>query len=86
MPRPRKEKRCKECGSTHNISQQYLCRECAWKHIAANTQQMRNKQGPYYEKWKAGMLAALNRKELLAEKLSRRWVVGIEQSLRGEAK
>lgn len=34
-----------------------LCNACAWNHQLENARQLKEKKGPYYEKWKASMKA-----------------------------
>lgn len=55
--------KCIDCGIQLPLGRAKagLCPECAWKHQLENAKQLKEKKGPYYEKWKAGVKAAAER-------------------------
>lgn len=84
MPKQKKLKPCKRCGVNLKLNRKGYCVACAIQRSYDSMAQLSAKKGPFYEKWKKGMLAALKRKEEYAEKLSRRWAVGIAEALKEE--
>lgn len=52
---------CKLCGRFRFISVRRKCNPCADKNMDATYRAIRLKKGKTYEKWKAGMLAGINR-------------------------
>lgn len=53
--------RCRDCGEMHPLSHAKLCDECGMGRALAAVHQLNRKRGPVYEKWLAGMQAALER-------------------------
>ena len=68
LPPKKKDKflyRCSKCGKHIYVSRnrtKHLCKECRQKNIDANIEQLRSKEGPFYDGWKAGLVRALNQK------------------------
>lgn len=58
-----KERKCIDCGSPlpPGKRKDSLCGECAYKRVRESARQLKEKEGPYYEKWKAGVKAAAER-------------------------
>ena len=54
---------CVDCGKLlpPGKAKKGLCFACGIQHIADNARQMKEKKGPYYERWKAGVKAAAER-------------------------
>ncbi|GAI20076.1 unnamed protein product [marine sediment metagenome] len=53
---------CKLCGKRRKVlSQRKLCEKCSKKVMENTVAQMRAKNGPYYDKWKEGMLRYLKK-------------------------
>ena len=51
-----KVNRCHDCKRfLPKVSRRNLCLECQLKRLAYNVDEIRNKRGAGYEKWKAGM-------------------------------
>jgi len=57
------EWKCVECGNLlpPGTRKDRLCGECAYRHVMESARQLKEKKGPYYEKWKAGVKAAAER-------------------------
>lgn len=68
-------KECKDCGEVKSLSKRGLCRDCAYKRMLDSVQQLHEKQGPLYEKWRINLLRSLGKAE-------NRYRFGIEQALR----
>lgn len=49
-----KEKTCKVCGRKTSLSQHGLCYDCSIKRVIENIKQLKEKYGPYYERWAKG--------------------------------
>jgi len=47
------------CEREAELSRRGYCRECWIKVMMAVKEQMVKKEGPYYERWKKGMLASV---------------------------
>jgi len=55
---------CKDCGryfKKEELSSSGLCTECYLKHIFENVKNLREKKGPYYERWRAGIISFYNK-------------------------
>lgn len=52
---------CEDCGKHKpgKISAHGLCPDCAWKRMTESWKQLKEKKGPIYEKWKAGLKRSL---------------------------
>lgn len=59
----RVKSRCARCGRLDYLSQNRLCPGCAFQAVKESVDQMRRKSGPVYEKWVAGIKAALEKGE-----------------------
>jgi len=58
-----KERKCVDCGKllVDRDRRSGLCVECAGRRVMDCARQLKEKKGPYYEKWKAGVKAAADR-------------------------
>lgn len=56
-----KEKICPGCGKKFTGRSKYHSYECALPAMAEAVRQLREKEGPIYEKWKASLKAATER-------------------------
>ena len=56
-----KAKKCVDCGkeAEGEISVHGLCPDCSWERQKEAQRQIKNKSGPFYEKWKAGLKRSL---------------------------
>ena len=73
---PWRQKRCKQCGHIgDDVSNRHLCRKCAIENIKQSCHQIRDKQGPTYEKYREGVLKYLGLENQLKEgdKHSKSW-------------
>lgn len=54
---------CIDCGKKKpgEISTHGLCVDCAFSHMKESWKQLKTRSGPYYEKWKAGLKARLDK-------------------------
>lgn len=51
---------CKQCGAKmYKKTESGLCIECVLKNMKENIKQLREKKGEYYEKWRQGIMLAL---------------------------
>lgn len=81
MARPRKKKSCKRCGLQLPLNRKGYCRDCAQYRFHASVIQLRAKHGPFYDKWREGMLRAVEDRKALSEKLSQSWQEGMVKAL-----
>lgn len=58
-----KENMCADCGKRllSVNAKSGLCGDCQYQHMADNAKQLKEKKGPYYERWKAGVKAHAKR-------------------------
>lgn len=63
MTRPRKPKLCRECETLAVVNRKGYCDECATRRLHDSYRQMHAKEGPFYDKWRASMLAYFERTE-----------------------
>lgn len=75
MPRRKKRINCKRCGQIRRLNRKGYCDDCAHRRSDESIYQLQAKQGPFYDKWKAGVLKGLS-------KAKSRYPVGVAQSLR----
>jgi len=56
-----KSDRCNVCGEYKpgNLSTNGICEKCGWERMKESVKQVKRKNGPYYEKWKAGLKRSL---------------------------
>jgi len=64
MPRETKEKTlkqtCPQCGHKDLLGRKSgLCLQCSTKKTAENYKQLRQKKGPFYDKWKNSLILFL---------------------------
>jgi len=53
---------CKRCGEEKKyISARGICRVCSGEAMREATKQMKLKKGEYYERWKEGLLRAIEK-------------------------
>lgn len=56
--------KCVDCGEEHprkELNRNFRCPDCAGRIMMKTIGQLMYKEGPEYEKWKAGLRAALNK-------------------------
>lgn len=60
MPKRRRPRVCSVCGTTENVNRRsYLCFPCAMEKMQDSIQQLQQKEGPIYEKWRDGLMRHL---------------------------
>ena len=52
---------CIDCGEKKpgKISTHGLCADCSWKRMRESWKQLKEKKGPIYDRWKAGIKASV---------------------------
>lgn len=61
MSKRQPRKSCKQCGKTDvYISRNGLCNDCSSANILKSIEELQNKSGKNYEKWKKNLSKALN--------------------------
>lgn len=59
-----KKKRCLGCNKLFEkrlLSRKGYCFQCGAKNMFESRQQMKDKKGPHYEKWKAGYIKGMSK-------------------------
>jgi len=59
--RPVKIKVCRGCGREFTKHRGAYCIECSMKRLIENVRQLHEKKGPWYEKWRQGMISYVYR-------------------------
>ena len=54
--------RCRDCGKrSRKLTTKKLCMECMVKRMRDNVKELKRKEGPSWDKWKAGMKIFLSK-------------------------
>uniref|UniRef100_A0A6M3M7B6 Uncharacterized protein n=1 Tax=viral metagenome TaxID=1070528 RepID=A0A6M3M7B6_9ZZZZ len=57
----KKKKKCPNCGREFEGKRKYCCYGCSVTATVEANKQLKDKEGPIYEKWKTNLEASLNK-------------------------